>query len=304
LPIISIFRRGADPSSLVEIFLPDNGDVILSHRLPQKFWVQDDQAIFNIGLQERDTKLRNKIEMGSKSLEAMATVKFGIKLYETGKGTPPQTPTAAKERIFEASKRIDGTYRQYLEGKDVNRYEITWEKRWLKYGKNLAAPRDPALFEGQRLLLRRIVGKRLIATFTDSDYVTGQLLQIVKPNEGDLSKYLLAVLNSSLMAYYFRKKYNRQDKTFPEIRIYELASLPIRPINFSDAADESRHDAVVGLVERMLKMHEQMAVAKVPQDKQALQRQIDATDAQIDRLVYELYGLTAEEIAIVESSDK
>ena len=37
-----------------------------------------------------------------------------------------------------------------------------------------------------------------------------------------------------------------------------------------------------------------------PQDKTMLQREITALDKQIDKLVYELYGLTAEEIAIVE----
>ena len=38
--------------------------------------------------------------------------------------------------------------------------------------------------------------------------------------------------------------------------------------------------------------------------KTVIQRQIDATDAEIDRLVYDLYGLTAEEIAIVEETAK
>jgi len=53
---------------------------------------------------------------------------------------------------------------------------------------------------------------------------------------------------------------------------------------------------VVGLVQRMLALHKQLAAASIP----AYQRQIDATDRQIDRLVYELYGLTDEEIGIVE----
>ena len=42
--------------------------------------------------------------------------------------------------------------------------------------------------------------------------------------------------------------------------------------------------------------------AKTPTDKTAIQRQIDATDRQIDRLVYELYGLTEDEIKIVEEA--
>jgi len=50
----------------------------------------------------------------------------------------------------------------------------------------------------------------------------------------------------------------------------------------------------------MLALHKQLADARLDQDKTAIQRQIDATDRQIDALVYELYGLTDEEIAIVE----
>lgn len=55
---------------------------------------------------------------------------------------------------------------------------------------------------------------------------------------------------------------------------------------------------MVALVERTLVLHQKLAAAILPSDKQIYQRQIEATDRQIDRLVYELYGLT-EEIAIV-----
>jgi hypothetical protein len=43
--------------------------------------------------------------------------------------------------------------------------------------------------------------------------------------------------------------------------------------------------------------------ATIPADKQLYQRQIEATDRQIDALVYELYGLTEEEIGVVEGLD-
>jgi len=50
----------------------------------------------------------------------------------------------------------------------------------------------------------------------------------------------------------------------------------------------------------MLALHRQLATAKIPTDKIVPQRQIEATDRQIDGLVYELYGLTEEEIKVVE----
>ena len=61
---------------------------------------------------------------------------------------------------------------------------------------------------------------------------------------------------------------------------------------------------MVERVETMLKLHKQLAAAKTSYEKTAIQRQIDATDKQIDQLVYELYGLTEEEIKIVEEGSK
>jgi hypothetical protein len=79
-----------------------------------------------------------------------------------------------------------------------------------------------------------------------------------------------------------------------------IKQLPIRTINFDDPADAARHDKMVGLVERMLALHQKLAGATVPTDKQLYQRQIEATDRQIDVLVYELYGLTEGEIEVVK----
>ena len=53
----------------------------------------------------------------------------------------------------------------------------------------------------------------------------------------------------------------------------------------------------------MLDLHEKLDAATIPADKKLYQRQSEATDAEIDALVYELYGLTEEEIAIVEGRD-
>ena len=79
-----------------------------------------------------------------------------------------------------------------------------------------------------------------------------------------------------------------------------VSQIPIRTINFSDPTDVARHDRIVSLVEQMLSLNKQLKEARTPHEQTALQRQIEATDEQIDALVYELYGLTEEEIKIVE----
>ena len=61
---------------------------------------------------------------------------------------------------------------------------------------------------------------------------------------------------------------------------------------------------MVALVERMLDLHKKLASEGTPHVKTVLQRQIEATDRQIDALVYELYGLTAEDITVVEGTGR
>lgn len=81
-----------------------------------------------------------------------------------------------------------------------------------------------------------------------------------------------------------------------------VREFPVRRTDESSKTDKAMHDKIVILVEQMLSLHRELSAAKNGHAKEALQRQIDATDRQIDRLVYELYGLTEDEIRIVEEA--
>jgi len=115
-------------------------------------------------------------------------------------------------------------------------------------------------------------------------------------------RYLLGILNSRLMRFFLTQICDRVQGGFYRLKIAYVQQLPIRPIDFSDPADRARHDKMVALVESMLALHQRLATANTAHDKTLLQRQIGATDKQIDRLVYELYGLTEDEIASVENA--
>jgi len=91
-------------------------------------------------------------------------------------------------------------------------------------------------------------------------------------------------------------------KSFPRISVRDLRKLPIRTINFNRPSDKADHDQMVNLVNQMLGLNKRLAEVKTPQVKNVLKRQIEATDRQIDELVYNLYGLTEDEIKIVEES--
>jgi hypothetical protein len=85
-------------------------------------------------------------------------------------------------------------------------------------------------------------------------------------------------------------------RVIPQIKAAKLEPLPFpkwqqQSVTVSDLAKLARD---------MLLLHQRLSVAKTPQEKTAFERQITATDTQMDRLVYDLYGLTDDEIKIVE----
>jgi hypothetical protein len=117
---------------------------------------------------------------------------------------------------------------------------------------------------------------------------------------GTDSKYLLGLLNSNLWTFLFSKSSSEIRGGFYRWKHQYVAPLPIRTIDHSNPVDIARHDRMVSLVDSMLSLHKQLQEARTPHGEIALRRQIEATDRQIDALVYELYGLTEEEIGIVE----
>ncbi len=104
------------------------------------------------------------------------------------------------------------------------------------------------------------------------------------------------------MSWYFLRRSNvAQRDDFPKIVLKETRDLPVPPINFSEEGDKARHDKMVALVERMLELNKKKHSGKLaPSEIERVEREIAATDAEIDELVYDLYGISEEERKIIE----
>ncbi|NDV61657.1 N-6 DNA methylase [Puniceicoccales bacterium CK1056] len=116
-------------------------------------------------------------------------------------------------------------------------------------------------------------------------------------------KFLLGILNSKLGYTIFKELcagLEGGNETYLRFFGQYLEKFPIRPIDFDNPDDVARHDKMVSLVERMLALHEQRTGESNPNTLKQIETQITGTDRQIDRLVYELYGLTSDEIQLVE----
>jgi hypothetical protein len=113
--------------------------------------------------------------------------------------------------------------------------------------------------------------------------------------------YLLGILNSKVAQYYFSQVCaGLEGGGTIYLRFFDqyIENFPVHTVNYSDTNGVVAHDKIVSLVERMLVLHRQSA--RTPQEKERIKSEIESTDRAIDALVYELYGLTEEEIKIVE----
>ena len=270
----------------------------------QSTWVDTDDCIWSINVADEQAAVLQKCEKNSIPLDKCVKFSLGITPYDKYRG---HTQAQIKNKVFHADRPKDKTFRKLLAGNDVRRYVVEWNgKKWISYGPWLGAPRQHHFFTEKRILVKQIIdwtSKRIWATITNEELYNTQNAFNLLLRDGWSLDYLLGILNSRLMTFYHRKKYLDEFKMrFQKILIKDCKRFPIRSIDFDDQAEASRHNKIVALVERMLELHKKLTVASIPADKTLFQRQIAATDAQIDKLVYALYGLTKKEIRIVEEA--
>lgn len=114
--------------------------------------------------------------------------------------------------------------------------------------------------------------------------------------------FLLGLLNSKISDYYLHSIASTKQGGYFEYKPMYVSQIPILLVDSTNAGMKTSHDQIVIYVTRMLDLYKQLGIARLPQDKDIIQRQIDATDKAINALVYDLYGLTKEEIRIVEEA--
>jgi hypothetical protein len=117
-------------------------------------------------------------------------------------------------------------------------------------------------------------------------------------------KYLLGILNSSLLEKYLKIISTALRGGYYSFENKYIKQLPIRTIDFSNPEEKAQHDKLVALVENMLELQKKYHDTRMEIDKGLYERQIKIVDAQIDGLVYDLYGLSDEEIKVIEGMER
>ena len=302
---IIVCRKGLSAGNSVSLVQPEtSGQLSNAH---SRKWSQ--RAISNnpghsmkLDLLSGKKRLCDKLNRKSHLLADICYVTFGLRSCAKGVGK------GDKNRLI-TSKRNARRAKPYLEGRDIQRYAMQPTDRYIRYiPAEMYSPRCPELFETQKIVSQSMLSRmRLVATLDEDGFYVEQSLVCIIPH-GIITKdatcspipldFILGILNSRLETFYFATNVidyslggglihatpGSQEKLIIP-RTAKTAMLPI----------QSR-------VRHMLDLHKRLAKAKAADDRMCLEREIKQTDDRIDRLVYELYGLTEEEIRIVEAA--
>jgi TaqI-like C-terminal specificity domain len=115
--------------------------------------------------------------------------------------------------------------------------------------------------------------------------------------------YLLGIMNSQLIRFLYRLAATETNRVLAQVKPAVLGTLPVIAVNLADPSDKGMHDSLAKLADRMLELSERKHSSKLPRSEVTqVEREIAATDTEIDNLVYDLYGITKEERKIIEGS--
>ncbi|NDK55541.1 Eco57I restriction-modification methylase domain-containing protein [Pontibacter fetidus] len=294
---------------------------------------------------------------GEKALKDFLVFKKGMQPYEAGKGTPPQTREMMNNKVYHSLTKLDDTYFPLLGAKHIKRFNLQKPDEFIKYGKNLAAPRKPEIFQGDRILINRILSNQKIdGVLVSETFINNtDVFNLIPKSDSIIDiRVLYLIIVSGLCASYFKSSnINLNRAAYPKINVNTLENFPVPAISpeaqqpFIEKADAmlSLNEELqtinqkfqrtlgrkFGLTELPKKLQEwyllsygdfikELAKKKVKlslsdeakwedyftqeaEKALALKTNIATTDAEIDQLVYQLYNLTDEEIAIVEGKE-
>jgi hypothetical protein len=218
----------------------------------------------------------------------------------------PYVPEGSEFRLLtsaELQKKFPTSF-SYLQrnaGRLRNRKQF---REWFGY----SAPRSLALHERAQIAVPLLADGGLFALIPKS--ARGTLCQMASGGftltlgSGCSLKpeFVLGILNSKLAFWYLRQVSNVFRGGWITCTKQYFGEVPIVRFDLSKSADKTRHDTLVLLVDKMLGLMPKLRAAGSDAEKATLQNAVTATDRQIDTLVYDLYGLTPEEIQLVEGS--
>ena len=146
-------------------------------------------------------------------------------------------------------------------------------------------------FKGEKIASLRKTAEPCF-TYTDFDCYVSQSYNVIKTTRFNL-KFLTALLNSNVIKFWLRHKGKMQGDNF-QVDKEPLLAIPLVLVSAEEQAP------LITLADQMLETQSRLHQAPSDEDKNILEKRATIIDKQIDKAVYQLYGLTEDEVKIVE----
>ncbi len=207
------------------------------------------------------------------------------------------------EKKYIKNSKESNKYVPILRGRNISRYNIKFNNEYLFYvpgTKILTRGKTPDLFEKDEKILTQHVSGRIIACLDKSSYYVLQTINLVYSKGGISNKYLLGLLNSKVLNFYYDSYFNMGSEFTTAVATENLDLLPIK------ATDKLKQETFIRLVDKMLSLNKRLNEIKDKQtdERIRLEKEIQKVDDEIDQEVYKIYGITKEEQKIIEESLK
>ncbi len=193
-----------------------------------------------------------------------------------------------KNREWHSDYKINDEYKEEIFGESISKFSYRKTESYIWYGKHLATYVDLKYFNQKRLLIREITNPGIIACLIEEEFVNDpQIISIIEKEDSLSLEFLWGILNSKLATFYhFNSSPKATKGAFPKILVYDINNFPL-PEDLSSELCKKLKNLVKYLLNQRRLNHE---------------FEIKTLEFEINQLVYELYGLTKEEIEIVENS--
>jgi len=150
----------------------------------------------------------------------------------------------------------------------------------------------------EKLIIKGVAKESCVGLLSNNIAFNGANCPAFILEKGDIH-YLLAILNSKLISQHLRAVCPAKLQDYRRFNANNLNDIPIRSINFSNNTEKKIHDDIVKFIKQIIALKKNVVKTATPHQKEIIRRQIDYTDHQINRLIFELYGLSEEEVKMI-----
>jgi tRNA1(Val) A37 N6-methylase TrmN6 len=286
-PVITIFKKGKEKNNKLGVAIIDDEknltDDLNLNEIKQGEFEKDKKLNFMISSNKENKRIIGKLDSYEKLKDYQEIFVWGSSITRFAKHK-------AKE------KENDGKYSPVIQTRDIKRYYIDWKGEYIE--NKIYSDKLKELFKQKKIVIARVT-KNIQATIDEEGYYVGKS-SILIPKNKDLFEILLAIINSKLINYYYRMKFETTHMAGGYIR-FDIPYLKLLPIKLPTL--KRQEQKIISLVNQMLELQKKYHDPRIlGHEKDHLEQQIKNIDYEIDEEVYKLYGITEKEKKIIEKS--